>query len=141
MDQNQISFGLVNPGQGLTVTVILDGQTVYQSLEACETLVTIPFPDDEGDHKLQIILSGKQGHHTTIAADGTIEKDLMVAISNICMNEIDIDYMVHFLAIYEHDFNGTQPLHTDKFYGNLGCNGTVTFAFTTPAYLWLLENM
>ena len=44
-------------------------------------------------------------------------------------------------AVYTHDFNGTQPEIEDTFFGEMGCNGTVSLRFTTPIYLWLLENM
>jgi len=44
-------------------------------------------------------------------------------------------------ATYTHNFNGTQAETTDKFYGEMGCNGTVSLRFTTPIYLWLLETM
>jgi len=45
------------------------------------------------------------------------------------------------LATYTHDFNGTKELTQEKFYGVMGCNGTVSLKFATPIYLWLLENM
>jgi hypothetical protein len=45
-------------------------------------------------------------------------------------------------AEYHHDCNGTaQQVILDKFYREMGCNGTVSLKFTTPVYLWLLENM
>jgi hypothetical protein len=45
------------------------------------------------------------------------------------------------VAKYQHDFNGTGKLTTQNFYGELGCNGTVSLKFSTPIYIWLLENM
>ena len=42
---------------------------------------------------------------------------------------------------FQHDFNGTQPEIKDTFFGEMGCNGTVSLRFTTPIYLWLLEHM
>ena len=44
-------------------------------------------------------------------------------------------------AVYTHDFNGTSKATENKFYGELGCNGTVSLKFSTPMYLWLLEHM
>jgi hypothetical protein len=49
--------------------------------------------------------------------------------------------MVTEQAMYTHNFNSTGPSTQDKFYGELGCNGTVTVKFNTPIYLWLLEHM
>jgi len=55
-------------------------------------------------------------------------------------NQLYSDMPTHIIQ-YCHDFNGTQPAVVDRFHGSLGCNGTVTLKFTTPIYLWLLENM
>jgi hypothetical protein len=51
-----------------------------------------------------------------------------------------IDHTIDQL-VYEHNANGTGPLVQDKFYGEMGCNGTVTLEFSSPTYLWLLEQM
>jgi hypothetical protein len=62
-------------------------------------------------------------------------------VSNIQFDGIDCQYLTTTLAQYQHDFNGTGNPTIDKFYGEMGCNGTVSLKFTTPIYLWLLENM
>jgi hypothetical protein len=49
--------------------------------------------------------------------------------------------MVTEVAAYHHDTNGSTAPVTDSFYGTMGCNGRVEMRFTTPIYLWLLENM
>ena len=59
-----------------------------------------------------------------------------LAFDEIELKQIFIDH-----AVYTHNFNGTQTEIQDKFYGEMGCNGTVSFKFTTPVYLWLLENL
>ena len=55
----------------------------------------------------------------------------------------DINYAQLFskYAKYCHNFNGSGELTEQKFFGTLGCNGTVYFKFASPVYLWLLENM
>jgi hypothetical protein len=67
--------------------------------------------------------------------------DATLAISNLAFDEIKLGHMVTKLATYDHDFNGTKAPVQDRFYGEMGCNGTVSLGFTTPIYLWLLENM
>ena len=82
---------------------------------------------------LAVCLDGKiqwQGCPGTDAQDITVEFD-----------DIEIDQIVSELAEYHHNFNGTQPAIVDQFYGEMGCNGTLRLEFTTPIYLWLLENM
>jgi hypothetical protein len=97
--------------------------------------------DDDGEHKLQIVLTGKTTDHTRVDADGNIIKDATLTISNIVIDDININQLFLDKCVYTHDFNGTQPEIVDTFHGIAGCNGTISFEFSTPIYLWLLENM
>jgi len=97
--------------------------------------------DDDGEHELQIILTGKNTDHTQIDEDGNFIKDATLTISNIVIDDININQLFLDKCVYTHDFNGTQPEIEDTFYGIAGCNGTISFKFSTPIYLWLLENM
>jgi len=104
-------------------------------------LVKIDIPDVDGNHELRLVLKGKTEKHTQINDDGTIVSDATLTISNLAFDEIKLGHMLTQLATYTHNYNGTQGQVTDKFYSELGCNGTVSLKFTTPIYLWLLENM
>ena len=97
--------------------------------------------DDDGDHELRFVLKNKLPEHTQVDAEGNIISDSTVSISDIKFDGINCDYLISTLAEYQHDFNGTGPTTTQQFYGELGCNGTVTLKFSTPIYIWLLENM
>jgi hypothetical protein len=97
--------------------------------------------DDDGDHELRFVLKHKQSAHTQVDAEGNIVSDVTAIMSDIRFDDIDCDYLTVKLAEYQHDFNGTGKPTIDKFYGEMGCNGTVSLKFTTPIYLWLLENM
>ena len=96
---------------------------------------------DDQSHVLEFVLSGKTIEHTQITDQGEITSDVTVRIQNISFDDIEISQMFSELAEYHHDFNGTQPAVVERFYGEMGCNGTVRLQFTTPIYLWLLENM
>jgi hypothetical protein len=104
-------------------------------------LITIDMSDTDGDHQLQLILKNKTAAHTKIDDNGTIVSDATLTISNLSFDEIKLGHMVTKLATYDHNFNGTKAPVQDRFYGEMGCNGTVSLGFTTPIYLWLLENM
>jgi hypothetical protein len=97
--------------------------------------------DDDGDHELRFVLKHKHSDHTQVDTDGSILSDATVTVSNIQFNEIDCQYLTTKLAQYQHDFNGTGKPTSESFYGELGCNGTVSLKFSTPIYIWLLENM
>jgi hypothetical protein len=97
--------------------------------------------DDDGEHELRIVLQGKLPEHTKIDEQGNIISDATLQISNVTIDELDINKLFLEKCVYTHDFNGTQPEIEDTFHGIAGCNGTISFEFSTPVYLWLLENM
>ncbi len=127
----------------LGIQVWVDDLCVHQHSHVTETYhVRHEIDDDEErSHQLKIVMTGKTAAHTLLDADGNIVKDAMLSIRNIAFDDINIDKLVHTLATYQHDFNGTQPQCSNKFFGDLGCNGTVKLEFSTPGYLWLLEHM
>lgn len=97
--------------------------------------------DDDGEHQLRIVISGKTADHTQVDDQGAIVQDATLQISTVTIDGIDVNQLFLEKCVYAHDFNGTQPKIQDTFYGVAGCNGTIVFAFTTPIYLWLLEHM
>jgi hypothetical protein len=97
--------------------------------------------DNDGEHELRIVMKHKTSDHTELDDAGNIIRDAMLSISDIKFDDIDPGKIFFEKSIYTHDFNGSQALIEDKFFGDMGCNGTVSLKFTTPAYLWLLENM
>ena len=103
--------------------------------------IKIDIPDVDGDHELRLVLKNKTETHTKIDHNGTILSDATLTISALAFDEIKLGHMVTKLATYTHNFNGTKELTQDQFYGEMGCNGTVSLGFTTPIYLWLLEHM
>ena len=97
--------------------------------------------DDEREHELRVVMSGKSAEHTKIDDAGNILKDVLVLISNVDVDGIDINQVFLDKTVYTHDFNGTQSEIADTFHGCMGCNGALSMRFSTPVYLWLLENM
>ena len=99
------------------------------------------FSDEDGEDVLKFVLKNKLGKHTRLDADNNIISDARIHIDNIMFEDIDIKQIVITQAEYRHNFNGHGADTTEKFYGEMGCNGTVTLKFSTPVYLWLLEKM
>lgn len=99
--------------------------------------------EDDSNHQLTFTLHNKT-KYDTVVKDGVIEKDTLIKISNIELEDIDLTSMLSLnkeLFYYEHDNNGTTQLEKHTLYDTLGCNGTATINFTTPFYIWLLENL
>jgi hypothetical protein len=105
--------------------------------------VTMQIADnDDEQHQLRLIMKNKLPEHTQVDTDGNIIADARLIITDLSFDEIQLGHMFSEQAKYHHDRNGTaQETVVDKFYREMGCNGTVSLEFATPVYLWLLENM
>ena len=143
MQNTKLSFKLSATEAVLDFSVILDGKIQWQGCPGTDVQdIAVEFDDaDDQTHVLEFVLSGKTSEHTQITEQGEITSDVRVRIQDIAFDDIEIDQIFSELAEYHHNFNGSQPAIVDRFYGEIGCNGTVRLEFTTPIYLWLLENM
>ena len=105
--------------------------------------------EDGKAYNLTIDRSGKNKRET-IVEDGKIVKDQLLHIKSIEIDEIDIGSLV-YEGIYKPKYPepwasqqaeaGNKPPETIKNSIDLGHNGTWTFSFGTPFYMWLLENL
>ncbi len=136
------TLSYTDPSVPLGMRIFIDNKIIYENLHIQhEQQVEYCLPDSDAEHQLIFELFGKLPEHTKIDQDGAIIKDALLLIKNVSIDEIDISQVMEKLAVYSHDFNGTQSSLDDVFRGALGCNGTVRLNFSTPLYLWLLENM
>ena len=121
----------------LDQTKFFDTEHVQES----QTVVT-EMPDNDGDHELRLVMKNKLPEHTQVDADGNIVGDARLVITDLTFDDIPLGYIVTEKSQYFHDRNSTSesPI-AEKFHGEMGCNGTVSLKFSTPMYLWLLENM
>lgn len=93
-------------------------------------------------HSIELSMYGKSPDMTRVDSNGNIIEDATLTIDSIHIDDIDISSMVIAHADYYHDYNGTKScIVRDKFYGIMGCNGTVYIDFSVPIYTWLLENL
>lgn len=130
-----------SPQAELILTILLDDQTVFEQTITEPVKFYHTLSDDDAEHELKFVLKNKRPEHTTIDSEGNIVEDACIVINNIEFDALELGQIVPTLARYTHDFNGTGTTTTEKFYSHMGCNGTVSLKFTTPIYLWLLENM
>jgi hypothetical protein len=103
--------------------------------------LTFGLDEDEAEHELRFVMTGKTQEHTRVDEAGNITQDARLIIRNVAFDEIELKQVFVDHAIYTHNFNGTGTESQDKFYGEMGCNGTVSLKFTTPIYLWLLDSL
>jgi hypothetical protein len=143
MTASYLNFKVSNtdPSIPLQLDVKLNNVTHFSGPVTEPVTVSIPVEDVERTHVLSLTMREKTTEHTRVDADNNIVKDVVLDINDINFDHIDIEKIVHVHAKYSHDFNGNGDPVTDQFFGTMGCNGTVELTFTTPFYLWLLENM
>ena len=144
MSTASLSFAIVpsQPDIPLGLEVWLDNNVIFNQDHVFKAeMISHDFDDLDDNHQLRFVLKHKLPAHTTIDADNNITSDASIRITDIMFENIDITHIVSTVAEYQHDFNGHGPANKDKFYGDMGCNGTVGMKFTTPIYLWLLEKM
>ena len=131
-----------NPTAVLGFEAWVDDQKFFDTDHVqAQQQVTVEIADDDSEHELRFVLKNKTANHTQVDAEGNIVADATITVANLAFDEIRLGHIFTKQAVYTHDFNGTQKEIQDKFYGEMGCNGTVSLKFSTPIYLWLLEHM
>jgi len=136
------SIGTTDPSTKLGLEIWLDDLPIFNLAHITETIpLTYEIDEDEKDHVLRFVMKNKTQEHTVIDESGNIVKDACLTISDLAFDDIELKHVFLTKTVYIHDFNGTQNEVKDKFYGVMGCNGTVSLDFSTPVYIWLLENM
>ena len=135
------TIGTNDPAAELGLEIWLDDQQLFDTNHVGDQPLEWQVTEDEADHELRFVMKNKTINHTQIDEHGTILQDSRITIQNLSFDEIALGQLFIDHAEYTHDFNGTKDIVTEKFYGEMGCNGTVSLKFTTPIYLWLLESM
>ena len=106
---------------------------------------------EEGNvYELIIKISGKIKNQTVINDKGDILKDQLLHIKGIEIDEIDIGALV-YEGVYTPQYPepwatqqreaGVELRESFKNVTQMGHNGTWRFKFTSPFYMWLLENL
>ena len=144
METFDISFDLTSSDYdcGLGFEVFYNNKQIL-NIDHCRSSTMLAFTLDaeEGDQELKFIMKNKTMDHTTVDENGQIVKDAYLNISNFTINSVELGHTFLEQCKYHHDFNGSQDPVVDKFYGDMGCNGTLIFSFQSPIYLWLVMNM
>lgn len=131
-------------------TVLIDGAVVAEGAvtAATDEVFYVEFSADlaeEADHVLSVRLTNKQSTDVVESEDKTaIVKDMLLNINSVEIDDIDIGSLKWTHSIYRPDapqkFNDVTITELVNCV-NLGWNGSWEFAFKSPFYIWLLENL
>jgi hypothetical protein len=109
------------------------------------TKVSYSIEVPEGENILAISLLNKESDKDTVVNDnGEITDDLNCEILGVTIEGVELDNLVrahgtYYLnepVFYNNEENSVLPGHTF-----LSWNGTFKFRFSSPLYIWLLENV
>ena len=114
------------------------------------TIIEFEHELEDGESYNLIIDRVGKGIRQTVVNDGKIIKDQLLHIKSIEIDDIDIGSLV-YEGIYKPEYPepwatqqaeaGNKLPETLKNVTQMGHNGTWTFSFSSPFYMWLLENL
>ena len=120
------------------------------STEDKPTIVEFKHEFEEGKLYNLIIDRSNKNKRETIIDDGKIVKDQLLHIKSIEIDEIDIGSLI-YEGVYKPEYpepwaseqtqTGNKLPTTLKNVTKMGHNGPWTLTFTSPFYMWLLENL
>jgi len=106
--------------------------------------------EEDKEYNLIIKRSGKLLNQTVVNKKGDLLKDQLLHIKGIEIDEIDIGALVYegvYTPRYPEPWAtqqraaGTELKESFKNVTSIGHDGTWVFKFTSPFYMWLLENL
>ena len=114
-------------------------------------LIEFEFECTEGtEYSLIINRSGKVKGQTVVNENNNVLKDQLLKIKRIEIDEVELGALV-YSGVYTPEYPepwasqqrsaGTKLPETYTNVTNMGHNGTWTFKFSSPFYVWLLENL
>jgi hypothetical protein len=137
------SLGTTNTAVPLGFEAWVNNQKFFDTdhVQADQSIQT-EIADDDDEHELRLVMKNKISDHTQVDSAGNIISDARLVVTDLSFDDIDLGHSFTEHAVYVHDQNAQLPTPVqDKFYTEMGCNGTVSLKFTSPVYLWLLEHM
>jgi len=120
--------------------VMFDGEIQDETLVEFDASVV----DDSVDNKLVIDYYNKDFRlDVVLDANGNIIKNKTIDILDICVEDIDLNQIPfdkNTVEVYEKEYPQDLP-RTRKNDMELSWNSTWTMEFSSPVYVWLLENI
>jgi hypothetical protein len=119
--------------------VFINDQVVLEKLITEPTEIEWTGVVEFKQNKITIEMYNKVDSYTVQDENNQIVKDVLLNIENISIEDIDLDRILHTNSTYypQHEF----APGVIKECVNLGWNGRWEIEFTTPVYLWFLENL
>ena len=126
------------------VNISLNGYPQFGEILDKDTLVEIDVEiEDDTENFLSIEYNNKDPRNDVVFNGNDIIKDKRVLIKNITINDIQLDFFSldnpESLSYVPIDPTAKSSIGVPA--TKLSWNGCTTFKFSTPIYIWILENL
>jgi hypothetical protein len=148
MNEEKLSFVVTLSGtfweRRPQFSIWLDDHMVVSSeiVSAAQQEIKFERTIDDGTHTLKIRLENKTNADTNIR-NGEVIDDMLLNIDDITIDDISLGNLLwsaEYILDHPQQYNGQTIIKMDNCV-NLGWNGTYVLKFTSPFYIWLLEQL
>jgi hypothetical protein len=148
MNEEKLSFVVALSGtfwdRRPQFSIWLDDHQVVASeiVSAAQQEIKFERTVDEGVHTLKIRLENKT-KQDTVLENGEVVKDMLLNINDITIDDISLGNLLwsaEYILDHPQEYKGQTVTKLDNCV-NLGWNGTYVLKFTSPFYIWLLEQL
>lgn len=119
--------------------VYINQELTHEGLIAEPTELSWSGELEEGEQVIVVEMYDKRDGDTVFDENENIIKDVILNIDNISFGDVDLNELVQMGSMY-YPKSKYAPEVLDQCV-NLGWNGRWELKFSSPTYLWLLENL
>ena len=140
----QITLSSTHWGKLPQFSICVDDNTAIEYNQSADGNYCIQWTQEveEGPHELKIRLENKEPGDTVVEG-GNIVKDMLLNINDIQIDDISLGpllWTANYIFDKPQEYQGKVVSQLDQCV-NLGVNGTYILKFSSPFYIWLLENL
>lgn len=119
--------------------VYINQELIHEGLIAEPTELSCSGELDEGEQVIVVEMYDKRDDDTVVDENENIIKDVILKIDNISFDDVDLNELVQMGSMYYPKSEYAPEVLNQCI--NLGWNGRWELKFSSPTYLWLLENL
>tara|TARA_R110000868_G_scaffold44225_6_gene147900 strand:+ start:2431 stop:2880 length:450 start_codon:yes stop_codon:yes gene_type:complete len=141
LDLSVITHNAVKEHPHIMVTA--NGITYFDKICSNDTVISFDMEVEDGrDYAVEVIYDNKNFKTDVILDEnGIVLADKRVVINTISIDDIELyPYTLDDATLTYESTDNIEFTNSGRRAADLSWNGKTTFKFTTPAYVWLLEN-
>ena len=119
--------------------VFVDNHVIHEGVIVAPTEISWSGTLESGEHRIVVEMYNKNPDDTLTDQEENIISDVLLNIDGVALDDIELERLLWTHSVYRPDAQNAPTELTDCV--NLGWNGLWELTFSSPVYLWLLENL